>query len=360
MGNLPSIFCPESPIRSILGAFHLYEQPVVRDPMDMITLPNCVIINHVLPFVDRSTWDNLVVANREIYQASREIKENAPWPEGELTGVGFQGDKIRQLCFSVDREYLCVVSENRELRQQRIRIWQKVTGSYRRIELAEHELSHPGADMPVWRVNFSPDEDILGLNLVAESDARLVKAIFLFDDEEFGFVGSMGDGRFIYAGVEDEFINSFSSTIHLLRMKRVTGSALPEVRHGLVGGHFEEVCQGETVSNIAFFRPLENSFAIMTPGGVIKLVRRAQDRTWTVEIVADGKCFDTRNLSFTTKGKLLATVRVDEGVEIWDPIKAECLRTVVCDQPSMLEFSPDGRLLVATSSDSSRLLLFNI
>jgi hypothetical protein len=34
-------------------------------------LPSCVIIDHILPFVDRSTWDNLVVANREIYQRSR-------------------------------------------------------------------------------------------------------------------------------------------------------------------------------------------------------------------------------------------------------------------------------------------------
>jgi WD40 repeat protein len=72
---------------------------------------------------------------------------------------------------------------------------------------------------------------------------------------------------------------------------------------------------------------------------------------WTVEVVADGKGFDMGDLSFSTSGQLLATARVDGGVEIWNPIKGKCLRTIVCDQLSKLEFSPDGRLLAATFSD---------
>jgi WD40 repeat protein len=100
----------------------------------------------------------------------------------------------------------------------------------------------------------------------------------------------------------------------------------------------------------------------MLSGGVIKLAhRRARDMTWTVEVVADGKCFDTMGeMSFSTSGQLLATVRADEGVEIWDPIKGECLRTIVCDQLSMLEFSPDGSLLAATTSSDSLICLYNV
>jgi hypothetical protein len=59
-------------------------------------LPNCVIRDHILPFVDRSTWDNLVVANREIYEGSRNLE--APWPVGKLGGAG-NGHAIAQLCF---------------------------------------------------------------------------------------------------------------------------------------------------------------------------------------------------------------------------------------------------------------------
>jgi WD40 repeat protein len=94
----------------------------------------------------------------------------------------------------------------------------------------------------------------------------------------------------------------------------------------------------------------------------IKLARcGVRDVTWTLEDVADGKRFDADNLSFSASGQLLATVRVDEGVEIWDAIKGARLRTIVCDyeEQSMLEFSPDGNLFAVTSS-GNRLSVYTI
>ena len=92
------------------------------------------------------------------------------------------------------------------------------------------------------------------------------------------------------------------------------------------GSAFEHVYQAveDEVSKIAI-SPIENSIAIMTTKGVIKLARRVRDITWTIEVVADEKRFNKRNLSFTASGQLLATVRVDVGVEIWDPIQGKCL-----------------------------------
>jgi WD40 repeat protein len=101
------------------------------------------------------------------------------------------------------------------------------------------------------------------------------------------------------------------------------------------------VCQkGELASKNAI-SPLDDSIAIMTRPGVIKLAHRpARDMAWTVEVVADGKCFDTTGkMSFSASGQLLATARVDGGIEIWDPMKGKHLRTIVCDCLSMLEFS---------------------
>jgi hypothetical protein len=72
--------------------------------------------------------------------------------------------------------------------------------------------------------------------------------------------------------------------------------------------------------------------------------------SWTVEFVAGKKC-----------DRLLATVRVNgEGVEIWDALKGKCLRTIVCNQLSMLEISPNGLFLAATSLDNGRRCLYNI
>jgi WD40 repeat protein len=94
--------------------------------------------------------------------------------------------------------------------------------------------------------------------------------------------------------------------------------------------------------------------------GVINLARRARDMTWTIEVVADGKCFETSvGMYFSTNGQLLATVRVDGGIEIWDAIKGKYLRTIFGYQFWKLAFSPDGSLLAATSSDD-RLWLYNV
>jgi WD40 repeat protein len=367
-------------------------------------LPNTVIIDRILPFVDRSTWDNLVVANREIYEGSRNLE--APWPVSEVRGVGYEGDEIKQLCFSSDGKYLCVRSSqaNGLVDQQRIRMWHKVVGSCGYIAFDGNDTF---ADMGLWRVYFSPVESLLvslhivdgrqafqlwevntggmvfkvevqldrvayilsctfsqdgrqlvlhcgdnTLRIYSVSDAQLIKVIHPIGHREgvfLRFVGITADGR------QCVFVQYQLSSLVAFRV------FICDI-HGYVST-FEDiyVChKGEHVSNIAI-SPLDDSIAIMTRTGIIKLAhRRARDTTWTVEVLADGKCFDTLSLSFSTGGQLLASVCVDKGVEIWDPIKGKCIRTIVCDQLSKLEFSSDGSLLAATTSSDGRLCMYNI
>jgi WD40 repeat protein len=126
---------------------------------------------------------------------------------------------------------------------------------------------------------------------------------------------------------------------------------------------FEDVfvCQEGDWAHKIDVSPFDNSIAIMLSGGVIRLAhRRVWDVTWTVKVVADGKCFDIGNLSFSASGQLLATVRVDGGVEIWDPIKGNCLKTIACGDLWNLEFSPDERLLAAAMSWDHRVFLCNV
>jgi WD40 repeat protein len=367
-------------------------------------LPNCVIRDHILPFVDRSTWDNLAVANREIYEGSRNLE--APWPVGKLGGAG-NGHAIAQLCFSSDGKCLCVFSEDQDLQEQRIRMWHKVVGSCGCIAF---DLSHgffpdnrPSTSL--WRVCFSPVENLLAslhdidddqsmfrlwevkaeglsrkvelqlydngyalgctfsrdgrqlilysrestLRIYSVSDAQLIKVIHLVGDRQewFSFVGLAADARQVVC-VEDGIFQ----TNRRVRLWDIHGD----------GSTFEDiyVCQeGDSVSKVAI-SPLDNLIAVMTRNGVIKLARRVRDMAWTVEVVADGKCFDIGNLSFSTSGQLLATVRADGGVEIWDATKGKCLRTIVCDRLWKLAFSPDGNLLAAATSSDGRLCVYNI
>jgi WD40 repeat protein len=387
------------------------QQKMAEDSNDELRydLPSCLISDHILPFVDRSTWDNLIVANREIYQGSR--KHEAPWPVGELSRAFGDYEEIDQLSFSSDGKYLCVRSD------RRIRMWHNVVGSCGFIAFDGREDSF--ADVDLWKVCFSPVENLLvslqedayggsnafrlwevntgglvfkvevrldegvhisscafsrdgrqlivcctnrTLQIYSVPDAQLIKVIHLAGDRQrrFNFVGITADGCQVL-WIEQRL--NLAWMIDRVRLWDVRGD----------GSAFEDVfvCQeGDFVSTIAI-SPCDNAFAIIVAGaalkladrksgGVIKLAhRRARDMAWTVEVVADGKRFDMGDLSFSTSGQLLATVRVDGGVEIWDPIKAKCLRMIVCEQLSKLKFSPDGRLLAAISSDGC-LCVYNV
>jgi WD40 repeat protein len=193
------------------------------------------------------------------------------------------------------------------------------------------------------------------LRIYSVSNAQLIKVIQL----------NGGDGIFSFVGITADGCQVVSVTKHRLRSPGIQSVRLWDI-HGDVT-KFEDVYvsvdpgRGESVSKIAI-SPLDNSIAIMTPHGVIKLVhRRARDISWTVEVVADGKCFDkTGKMSFSTSGQLLATVRVDGVVEIWDASKGKCLRMIVCDALSMLKFSPGGSILAAATSLDDRICLYNI
>jgi WD40 repeat protein len=367
-------------------------RPCAKQQKMSDNLPNNVIVDRILPFVDRPTWDNLVVANREIYEGSRNLE--APWPVGELIEGGYEADEINQLCFSPDGRYLCVRSATK-----RIRLWHKVVGSCGRIDALDfgnrvdgygyllsvcfspvenllaslHDDDEGSNAFQLWEVNTGGvvlkgevrlNEEVYGcafsrdgrrlilicrdsnLRVYSVSNAQLIKVIHLNGDRQefFNIVGTTADGRQVNC-----IYNQLNSPV---RLCDIYGDA----------STFEDVyvCQeGESVSEIAI-SPLDDSIAIMTRTGAIKVAhRRARDMAWTIEVVADGKCFDIGNLSFSTSGQLLATAHVDGGVEIWDPIKGNHLRTIACSGLWDLEFSPDGRLLAATSLDGDAFL-FNI
>jgi WD40 repeat protein len=147
------------------------QQKMAEDSNDELrhNLPNNLIIGHILPFVDRSTWDNLVVANREIYEGSRNIE--APWPVGALRGVGYEGDEINGLFFSSDGNYLCVHSsqEHGHTEQQRIRMWHNVVGSCGHVTFDVSDGFEGYACL--WNALFSPVENLL-VSLHFDHDLR--------------------------------------------------------------------------------------------------------------------------------------------------------------------------------------------
>jgi WD40 repeat protein len=236
-------------------------------------------------------------------------------------------EEIEQLAFSSDGKYLCALSD------RRIRLWHKAVGSSGHIAVDVGNSRF--GEVCLWKVCFSPVEnllvslhdidddqsmfrlwevntgglvfkaevrlergaDVLGctfsrdgrqrildcgdsnLRIYSVSDSQLIKMIHLVGDRQdwFNYVGLTADGRQV---VCTEY--GLNQTNRHVRLWDINGD----------GSTFEEVCicqEGEYVSKIAI-SPLDDSIAIMTRKGVIKLAhRRARDMTWTVEVVADGK-----------------------------------------------------------------------
>jgi WD40 repeat protein len=105
-------------------------------------IPTCVIVEHILPFLDRATYDNCVIANKEVFHASQMVVP-APWP---------------QTCLGVEQEILCAAfaPSGRAVacgcKGGDLYIWNKQQG--RRHILKGHDLS-------VLSLVFSPNEELL-------------------------------------------------------------------------------------------------------------------------------------------------------------------------------------------------------
>jgi hypothetical protein len=83
-----------------------------------INLPARLIVDLILPFADRKPWNNLILSNREIYQASQKL---------EPPCVKFSTDEepILQESFSSDEKHFFGQTNYR-----RKHVWHKMIGSY--------------------------------------------------------------------------------------------------------------------------------------------------------------------------------------------------------------------------------------
>jgi hypothetical protein len=138
---------------------------IAEDSKDELgcNLPNYVISVHILPFVCRSTWDNLIVACREICQQWRNLE--APWSVGELIRrFGYAGaeeneedddvthEQREQLSVLLDGQCLCVLSD------QRIQTWCNAVGSCGHIAV---DVRNRFREACLWSMCFSPVQNLL-------------------------------------------------------------------------------------------------------------------------------------------------------------------------------------------------------
>jgi WD40 repeat protein len=337
---------------------------------DGIDLPACIIVE-LLPFVDRETWNNLILTNRAIYQASKQIEP--PWPRGK-----FSDDHeriIRDVTFSSDGTYFLVLATLRG-----IRVWHQRIGPYAvlcptnrpanrhlgtssmassptenllvtatRYEFAAvlqfwdiaslsvvNELLIP--DAALTSCVFSPDGRLVvcsdcvsrSVHICSASDATCIKTISTNGHLTFG--GFSPDNQTIVAGFNDR----------LIRVWDVAGDDDDTT--------FENLGQWAPTKTrpILSLSPQGQSLIIGTASANVCKLAQYQNSTWVVKDLHLAMEVNSLHFVFSPGGRLLAARKIDGILELWDPVAGKLIQRLgECLDPTFLAFSGDGKMLAA-------------
>jgi WD40 repeat protein len=333
---------------------------------DIIDLPTSIIVE-LLPFVDRKTWNNLILTNQAIYQASKEIEP--PWPSGKFSVDG----RIFDMTFSSDGIYLFVQTTGRW-----IRVWHKRIGPYVVLHPTNRAVNRHRP--PMTSMASSPTEnllmttsgddfgavlqfwDIASLSVVNEvllrdatpsscvfsPDGRLVacndivsKRLHIYSASNAVCIRTIAtNGRFTIGGFSPD-----SRTI-------VTGFQARVIRVWDVAGDvdtaFEDIstCVPNNGRPILAFSPQGQALVIGTANANVCKLAQYQHYMWVVKDLnlamgLNGLCF-----IFFPGNRLLAARHVDGILALWDPVAGKLIqRFGECMSPSSLALSGDERML---------------
>jgi WD40 repeat protein len=345
---------------------------------DGIDLPTSIIVE-LLPFLDRETWNNVILTNRAIYQASTLIEP--PWPRRKFS-VGEHEHKlvlILHMTFSSDGKYFFVKTLCRG-----IYVWHKRIGPYavlyhtaaraaRRTFQIKSMASSPTENL---LVTVSCDEvgailqflDIPSLSVVNEvfiSDAALNVCVF------------SPDGRLVACGGNVYASLHIYSASNAVRIKTITPNAYgwhtfggfsPDSQTIVAGVHgrvvrvwdvaggddtaFDDISPRVKRSEFTNgpdrlpFSPQGQSFIIGTASVNVCKLAEYQNSMWVVKDLQLSMEVNGLYFFFSPGGRLLAARQIDGIMALWDPVAGTMVQTLgQCQDPKFLAFSGDGKML---------------
>jgi WD40 repeat protein len=371
---------------------------LLQDQMD-ISIPTGVIIDHILPFCDRPTWNSLILACRDIYQASSQLKLSTallypPWPQGTFE----MGQLSTKVCFSYDGSFLCCQGSD-----DRVHVWHPRVGPY---AVLETDLT------AVDCIDCSPIENILAtidsigglrlwdlesLTVIQEIDVvyRMLSCQFSPDGTKLACSGraeqktvriyQISSGLCLHAltgwGPTDAWVG--------VTVFSPDGSQVAAPCDGRVlriwklnkngdgdGGdpNTEPVVEAEDVLlviddvsralGVVFGRD-GNSFATRKENGVLQLFRRRKygDESWFPARQWRAHAQEITDILYYDDSSRIATAGMDCTVRLWDADSNTCMP--LCKYATggnpvySIAVSPNGRTLACGSTDTS-LRLYTI
>jgi WD40 repeat protein len=338
-------------------------------------LPTLLWIEHVLPHLDRVSWNRLCSTYKELYEAARSTQSPAPWPQKSLR----IGSAVRSVAFSPpDGGLLACGGENGI-----VRIWNRRDGRYTLLE---------GHARFIRTIAFSPD----GKLLASGSDDNTVRLWTLSDnscrvleghDTWVMTVAFSPDGAFLAAGSGDRSIriwdvNDGRCTRTLLDEGMAFGALSvafsPDGGTLAAGGvaiHLwnlsDQSDDGHHPTRIDSLQDTLNSITYSPDGRYLatgswdSTVRLWYTSDFTCKAVLKGHTRFVRSVSFSPNGKILASGSDDESIRFWNVETATNMAILPKqDQHECIVFSvvfcpDDGRTTLATGSLDGTVRLWN-
>jgi WD40 repeat protein len=158
--------------RAVIAATTAQQQKQDKDDNNFPHIPGSVLVSHVLPFLDRITYNRLCLASKDVYlyQASRRPRHfhliPPPWPQGRFR----VGKLVTAVAFSPDGQTLAVASNHKK-----IHLWNVQKGLDTKLQ---------GHDKPVTDLAYSPDGKWLASVSLSEHTIRLWSVVTNDDDDD--------------------------------------------------------------------------------------------------------------------------------------------------------------------------------
>jgi WD40 repeat protein len=297
-------------------------------------LPTSLWIEHVLPLLDRVSWNRLCSTFRELYAASQRL--NPPWPHKSLQ----VGSWHRTVAFSPNGGLLACGS-----RDGIVRIRNNCNG---RCTNLGNSKSHPQL---VRAISFSPD----GKVLASASDDRKIR-LWRLADSSCRILEGHDDGIMSVA---------FSPNGSLLASgscPRDGSVRLWDVNTGRCTHILRDV-RTITVFSVAF-SPDGSMLAAGGSCGAIFLWNLSdgdEDNVRPLARIVAKRNIDMRTIAYSSDGRYLASGSSDGTVRLWNTSDLSCKAVFKghTDFVRSVSFSPNGKVL-ASGGDDNGIRFWNV
>lgn len=358
--------------------------------------PSALVVEKILPFLDRTTYENVVCLNKEIYQSAKNSsKLPSPWPEtlllkhpSRITCVAFSSSSLALACGCDDGS---------------IFLWKRRNGERKRF-LTESNSAF--VSVAALSIAFSPDEQYLAVGSVDTSiyiwelgddfSVMTETPTMLFSDDQrpVHSLSFFPKSNFLASAGHDAFINIWDvATVQHMgtvdHPEKVESIAVSPNGNSLASSTWDGTVRvfdldssSDHRTAIVTLTSKQPNVKVLGKGLPLTNVQWSKDgcfvyglkgfrlRRWEVQSSDDGTCVSghrinrIHSLALSPTGNRVAysegdgTIRLSTLASAY--YKADVKRTLCGhSQDCTMAFSPDGRCLASASGDGL-LRLWNV